>query len=465
MSYYLVRVGEGGKYIKEAKRGGYIAIGWNEMPDLVNFKNLDQIKSRLKNTTYNYSSTQLAIQAGQIYRFGIEMSDGDTVLSPWGSGEYLVGRMGSYYFEDNPTDGCIYKHRRKVNWLDKILLKEDMSTNFSYSLGATLTIFSLNKYANEIEALILGETPTPAEKPEKIRDVVLQDLMNLDGKEFEEFTRHLLEVLGFTAETTQYVGDKGIDVNGILNAEGLAEVTLRVQVKRVHGSIGNKDVLAIRGALGLGEHPCLITLSKFSSSAQEEASAPNKTTVKLIDGQDLAAIILKHFDELDDEYKDMFNIRRKKDLNIEDQFEYCDKTNEDIDEEEIVSVKEKTPQDTIVCPAKEDGFKSVFLGEKVWYAVKLNPERIPDIKYIAMYQSAPISKITYYGEVNKIESYKDTGKYIFYLKGEPIKLEKPVKLGKNRRLCPQGPKYSNLDEILNAKTIDDIFGKNKRNKS
>ena len=397
MAYYLVRVGEGGKYIKEAKKGGYIAIGWNEMPDLANFNNLDQIKSRLKDTTYNYSSTQLAIQAGQIYRFGIEISEGSTVLSPWGSSEYLVGRTGGYYFEEDPTDGCIYKHRREVNWLDNILQKEDMSTNLSYSLGATLTIYSLNKYSNEIEALVQGETPTPAEKPEKIRDVLLQDLMNLNGKEFEDFIRHLLEVLGFSAETTQYVRDKGIDVNGILNAEGLAEVTLRVQVKRVRGSIGNKDVLAIRGALGLGEHPCLITLSKFSSSAQEEANASNKTTVKLIDGQDLAAIILKHFDELDDEYKDIFNIRRKKDLNIEDQFEYCDKLSEDIDKEEIISVEGKPKQNTLVCPAKEDGFKKVFLGEKVWYAVKLNPERIPDIKYIAMYQSAPISKITYYG--------------------------------------------------------------------
>lgn len=460
MSYYLVRVGEGSKYIKEAKKGAYIAIGWNEVPDLLNFKNLDQIKSQLKNTTYNYTATQIAIQSGQIYRFGIEMKESDTVLSPLGSGEYLVGKVGNYYFEDNPHDGCIYKHRRKVDWLDKILLKEDMSTNFSYSLGATLTIFSLNKYAREIEALILGEAPTPAEKPEKIRDIVLQDLMSLDGKEFEEFIRHLLEVLGFTAETTQYVGDRGIDINGILNAEGLAEVTLRVQVKRVKGSIGNKEVLSIRGALGLGEHPCLITLSKFTSSAQEEAIALNKTPVKLIDGQDLAAIILKHFDEIDDKYIDIFNIRRKKDLNIEDQFEYCDRFTEEIEVGEVPTDEEKV-QDTIVCPAKEDGFKSAFLGEKAWWAVKLSPERIPDIRYIAIYQSAPISKITYYGVVDKIETYKDTGKYIIYLKGEPIKLEKPVKLGKNRQLCPQGPKYSHLDEILNAKTLDDIFEKKK----
>ncbi|RJS85475.1 hypothetical protein CW713_01440 [Methanophagales archaeon] len=56
-------------------------------------------------------------------------------------------------------------------------------------------------------------------------------------------------MIGFTVETTQYVGDKGIDVNGILDAEGLADVILRVQVKKVRGSIENKEILALRGAL------------------------------------------------------------------------------------------------------------------------------------------------------------------------------------------------------------------------
>lgn len=130
-----------------------------------------------------------------------------------------------------------------------------------------------------------------------------------------------LEVIGFTAETTQYIGDKGIDVNGILSAEGLAEIILRVQVKRVKGSIGNKDVLALRGALGQGEHGCFITLSSFTAKAREEALAPGKLPIKTIDGNDLAGLILKHFDELDERYKEKFAVRRKKNFNIETMFE------------------------------------------------------------------------------------------------------------------------------------------------
>ena len=380
------------------------------------------------------------------------------MISPLGNGEYLVGNVGAYYFEGNPKDECPYFHRRKVQWQSQTLHKEDMSTNLAYSLQALLTIFSLQKYSDEMAALISGKAVTPAEKPQRVRDVILSGLMDFDGREFEEFVRHVLEILGFNAETTQYVGDKGIDVNGVLNAEGLAEVTLRVQVKRVRSSVGIKKVLGIRGTLSQGEHACLITTSDFTPQAKEEAEAPGKIPVKLIDGEDLSAIILKHFDELDDEYKKQFNIQKKRELNIENQFEIIGS-----EEDPLIPIKpdRETKQvgvDTLVCAAKEDGFKKAFLEKKAWWAVRLNSNAIPHIKYLAIYRVAPISQITYYGKVAKIEPYENSGKFILYLKGEPIALKNPVGLGKRPHLKPQGPKYTKLEKILKAETLDDIWG-------
>lgn len=456
MAYYLIRVGEGSKYIEEAKRNSFVAVGWNEVPDLKQYETVDDIKSALSQAGYEYTHSQLAAQAGQLYRFDLEMHVGDIVLSPFGGGEYLVGEVGEYFYEENPQGTCDYRHRRKVKWLEKVLLKEDMSTNLAYALGGLLTIYSLEKYAQELASLIAGEPFTPAEKPERIRDIIFDGLLGLNAKEFEKFIRHLLEIIGFTAETTQYVGDKGIDVNGNLDAEGLANVTLRVQVKRIRSSIGNREVLALRGALSQGEHGCLVTLSSFTPQALEEAQASGKITIKLIDGNDLAGIILKHFDEIDDEYKKIFGIRRKKDFNIEDQFEIYDKEAAVLIAPEVI---ETAPDwDTLVCAAKEDGFKRAFLGEKAWWAVRLNSKTIPFIKQIAIYQVAPISKITYYGEVERIEPYENTGKYKLYLKGDPIKLKHSIGLGENPHLKPQGPKYAKLSKILKAKTLDDIFG-------
>ena len=335
-----------------------------------------------------------------------------------------------------------------------------MSTNLAYSVGGLLTIFSLDRYATELDALIARRTPTPAEKPQRIRDIVLSSLMDLTGKEFEEFIGHVLQIIGFTAEVTQYAGDKGIDVNGILDAEGLANITLQVQVKRVRNPIGNKAVLALRGALSQGEQACLIILSTFTPRAIEEAQAPGKIPVRLIDGNDLAGIVLKHFDDIDDEYKHKFGIRRKRNFNIDDQFEATE--NDSAGPRETAAASESSPEwDTLVCAAKEDGFKGAFLDQKAWWAVRLSPKAIPHIKYIAMYQVAPISQITHYGKVDRIESYRNTGKYKLCLDGSPIKLQKPVGLGKNPHLKPQGPKYAALEDILSANSLDDVFKRDK----
>jgi len=77
-----------------------------------------------------------------------------------------------------------------------------------------------------------------------------------------------------------------------------------------------------------------------------------------------------------------------------------------------------------------------------------------------MYQVAPFSKITYYGKVAKIEPYENTGKYKIFLDGDPIKLDKPIGLGENRYLKPQGPKYTKISVLKAAKTLDDIWGYN-----
>ncbi|MGD0596847.1 MAG: restriction endonuclease [Sedimentisphaerales bacterium] len=457
MPYYLVRIGEGSKYIEEGRSGKFIAIGWNEVPNLSKLGSLEEIKKALSKTSYQYTPAQIAIQSGQLFRFGLEMQNGDTVISPMGSGEYVVGIVGDYYFEDNPKGGCPYKHRRKVDWQNETIYKEDMSTNLSYALGATLTVFSLEKYANELRSLLAGESYTPADKPQRIRDLILNGLLELGGKEFEEFVQHLLEIIGFTSETTQYVADKNIDVNGTLNAEGLADITLRIQVKRLRSSISNKEILALRGALRQEEHGCYITLSTFTKSAIEEAQADGKIPIKLVDGEDLAGLVLRHYDDIDDKYKSLFGIRKRKDFNIEDQFEPILSEKDSIAELQE-NIQKQVEWDTLVCSAKEDGFKSAFLEQRSWWAVRLNPRTIPFIKYIAIYQIAPVSKITYYGKVEKIEPYLNTGKYKLYLQGAPVKLERPVGLGNNPHLKPQGPKYTKLTVIKTAKTLDDVWG-------
>ncbi|RJS85476.1 hypothetical protein CW713_01445 [Methanophagales archaeon] len=52
----------------------------------------------------------------------------------------------------------------------------------------------------------------------------------------------------------------------------------------------------------------MITLSSFTPQAIEEAQAQGTNPTKLIDGDDLSGLTLKHFDESDDKYKKKFGL-------------------------------------------------------------------------------------------------------------------------------------------------------------
>lgn len=113
--------------------------------------------------------------------------------------------------------------------------------------------------------------------------------------------------------------------------------------------------------------------------------------------------------------------------------------------------------DTVVVPANEDGFNEVFLGQDCWYAIRISSSMIDRIKYIAGYQTAPISAITYYAEVSKIEKYRDTGKYIVNFKDKAKKIG-PIKLTVRKKgMAPQAPRYTSIRKLLKAKNLEEVF--------
>lgn len=113
--------------------------------------------------------------------------------------------------------------------------------------------------------------------------------------------------------------------------------------------------------------------------------------------------------------------------------------------------------DTIVVPAREDGFNETFLGENRWYQIRVHASMIPQIKYIAAYQVAPISAITHWALVKNIEPWEDSGKYVVNF-AEPAKKMGPVPLvPKSRVKALQNARYTSFDRLQKAKTLDEVF--------
>jgi len=113
--------------------------------------------------------------------------------------------------------------------------------------------------------------------------------------------------------------------------------------------------------------------------------------------------------------------------------------------------------DTVVVPAREDGFQEVFLGEDRWYAVRIHGSMRPQIKYVAVYRVAPISAITHIAPVKSIEPWKDTGKFVINF-AEPARecgAIPVVKRGRTKHL--QSLRYTTRAKLEGAKSLDDVW--------
>lgn len=115
--------------------------------------------------------------------------------------------------------------------------------------------------------------------------------------------------------------------------------------------------------------------------------------------------------------------------------------------------------DTVVVPAREEGFEEVFIKENCWYAIRIHASMLNKLRYIAVYQVAPISAITHYAEIASIEKWEDTNKYILYFKESARKINPiPIDTDKGKRgLAPQAPRYTSMDKLIKAKKLSQVF--------
>lgn len=116
----------------------------------------------------------------------------------------------------------------------------------------------------------------------------------------------------------------------------------------------------------------------------------------------------------------------------------------------------KDTQNTIIVPAQEEGFNEVFLGENCWYAIRIGGGKLNEIKYIAAYQTAPVSAVTHYAEVDSIEPYGDGEKYKLNFVS-PAKPIGPIEFKGGKQGTLQSPRYTTYEKLLSAKEVMELF--------
>lgn len=147
VSYYFCHMGRGGEFSRTVRLGGFIAIGYPEFENANWMQDTDFEQTKAKLGKGGYA-------VGQMWIF-VHINDGDVVLvpDPQKKSVLLCRTVGNYYFEQNVTGLCEYKHRRKIE-LIKEIPRSRLSEKLRNSLGSLLAVGSLDDHREEIELLI-----------------------------------------------------------------------------------------------------------------------------------------------------------------------------------------------------------------------------------------------------------------------------------------------------------------------
>ena len=294
-----------------------IGIGWEEMGDIkCAGDNRDDIKKKYAEIYPDATSGSIATCVGMLYRFVYEVQIGDYVVYPSKADRKInIGVIESDYYNE-PAENK-YTQRRKVKWL-KSFPRTDFSQGALYEVGSALTFFQVKNYADEYLAALEGKKAsldtsidesigaTADEIQEITKDFILKELSKkLKGYDFENFVANLLNAMGYRTKVSKQGGDSGID---IVAYKDEFPPRICVQVKSIDKDIKEATIQSLRGAMSEGDYGVFVTLSDFTTNAK--AYLKLHPIIKGLNGSEVADLVLRYYEKLDDKYQDMIPRKR-----------------------------------------------------------------------------------------------------------------------------------------------------------
>ena len=300
-----------------------IAIGWSELGNLASIKDREEVREKMTECFPEASKQSNATNTGQVFRFVQETHIGDYVVFPSKADRMInIGIIeGEYYFDEEHSDTLFdYVHRKKVKWL-KHISRQMFSQGALYEAGSALTIFQIKNYADEYIAALDKDFKKIVEQNESSDDTVaatselvlesttdfiLKNLSKqLKGYDLEDFVANLLQAMGYRTKVSPKGGDSGIDITAYKDE---LPPRIVVQVKSIDGDIKETTLQSLKGAMKEGDYGLFVTLSNYTKNAQ--AYLDNTPIIRGINGPELADLILKYYDLLDEKYRNMIPLKK-----------------------------------------------------------------------------------------------------------------------------------------------------------
>ena len=308
-----------------------VSIGWPDLGDLSKLPaDRDAIKEAIFAAYPEKKQGAVPVEAGVIYHFIHEAKPGDFVIYPSKHDRMVnIGKFtDAFEYDEGPEgDRYVYPNSRVVGWLGHFP-RSDFSQSALYEIGSFLTLFKVRNHAAEFLAKVdpnvssqqsEDDETTPdddsvsstvtRQAEETAQDFVIKRIhTHLSGHDFEYFIGHLLECMGYTVRVTQKSGDGGVDVVAHNDKLGFEPPIIKVQCKRTTNQINETQVRELLGTLVEGEYGLFVTLGAYDRKAR--LSERNLSKLRLIDGEQLFELVVKHYAQLSPRYRTMIPLRQ-----------------------------------------------------------------------------------------------------------------------------------------------------------
>ncbi|MEH7399374.1 restriction endonuclease [Gottfriedia acidiceleris] len=319
--WWMVRAGDNNELIPIWKQKNVVSIGWADLGNPKLFSSRDVLIQKA-HIVYDEDKPAARINwASQVWRFSREIEEGDRVITyARDKREYLIGTVKKAHRFDVTVVEDYYPNIVEVIWEDIKIPRDNLSQGAKNTLGSVLTVFRVDDWGNELEALILGTHPTPdpddnKEEEEIIKEdfvqkalTMIQDKVDkLDPWEMQDLLAGLLQAMGYNVRVSPKGPDGGVDILAHKDAFGFEKPIIKVQVKHRKSTSGSPEIQQLLGAHPIDANALFLSTGGFTSQAKEVARQNN---VKLLDLEELVNLIVYWYEKMPNETRSLLPLQK-----------------------------------------------------------------------------------------------------------------------------------------------------------
>lgn len=337
MALWLIRAGKYGEHESRFMDDGRIYMTWENLSgsDLSGIQDYGALKQLMLQKYPGELPRRVGNWSGQAWAFAVSMKPGDWVVVPRKSnGSLAIGEIQTGYTYD-PAADPMYRHFRKVQWLNADVPRSAFDQDLLYSLGAILTICEIkrNDAEKRVRAMAANGWKSKPVVPTVVstgaaseaagdeaevdleqlaRDVIAKLIIQkFMGHGMALLVEAVLKAQGFTTYRSPEGADKGIDILAAGGAFGFDRPRICVQVKSGDTPADRPEFTQLIGAMqSVGaDQGLFVSWSGFKVTVLREVPT-QFFKVRVWNGNDLIEQLLTNYDKLDDDIKAELPLKR-----------------------------------------------------------------------------------------------------------------------------------------------------------